>query len=179
MSEIVTGIQVIKMYTWEKPFEKIVREIRNSEISAVTNTSYCRAVLSSWMIFLTGLSLFLTLTCYTLLGNQITAEVVFPTAQCFTTLQMAFALYLPLAVSSSAEALAVSERLERFLTLEEREDKNDTGLKESSVNIEGVSASWTNDDALTLRNITLRIPPGTLCAIVGPVGSGKSSVLQV
>lgn len=30
MSEIVTGIQVIKMYTWEKPFAKLVELSRRS-----------------------------------------------------------------------------------------------------------------------------------------------------
>lgn len=28
MNEITTGIQVIKMYAWEKPFQKVVEEAR-------------------------------------------------------------------------------------------------------------------------------------------------------
>lgn len=31
---------------------------------------------------------------------------------------------------------------------------------------------------LQLRNMSLSIPRGQLCAIVGPVGAGKSSLLQ-
>lgn len=28
MSELVNGVQVIKMYAWEKPFEKLVAKLR-------------------------------------------------------------------------------------------------------------------------------------------------------
>lgn len=28
MNEIITGISVIKMYAWEKPFEKLISEVR-------------------------------------------------------------------------------------------------------------------------------------------------------
>jgi ATP-binding cassette subfamily C (CFTR/MRP) protein 4 len=39
------------------------------------------------------------------------------------------------------------------------------------------SAKWTpNSIADTLTNISLCVKPGKLCAVIGPVGSGKVSV---
>lgn len=37
--------------------------------------------------------------------------------------------------------------------------------------------AWDSPDTLTLRNINLHVPRGSLVAVVGPVGSGKSSLL--
>lgn len=47
------------------------------------------------------------------------------------------------------------------------------------IHIQNVSANWIEDGPVTLRNINLSIPKGKLCAIIGAVGSGKSSVLQL
>lgn len=49
-------------------------------------------------------------------------------------------------------------------------------LSEIAVELTGVSASWTkgkDKDGLTLKNVSMRIRKGKLCAIIGPVGSGK------
>lgn len=179
MSQIVSGIQVIKMYTWEKPFENVINEVRKSELSDIMKTSYFRGIFSSWMMFLSGFSLFLTLTCFVLLGNQITSVIVFSTVQSFNILQVVFALHIPFAINNSAEALAASQRLRDFLILEEKELPSEKTTNEPSIDVDSVTAYWKSEFSPTLVNIKLRILPGTLCAIVGPVGSGKSSLLQV
>jgi len=46
-----------------------------------------------------------------------------------------------------------------------------------AVIIEKAEFSW-NEPNVTLKNINIRIKPGSLVAIVGPVGSGKSSLLS-
>lgn len=48
------------------------------------------------------------------------------------------------------------------------------------VKLQRVSANWINGQLPpTLCNINVTIKPGQLCAVVGPVGSGKSSMLHL
>lgn len=45
--------------------------------------------------------------------------------------------------------------------------------------VESGDFSWDSyDGALTLNNINIKVKPGTLVAVVGPVGCGKSSLLS-
>nr|CAD7441513.1 unnamed protein product [Timema bartmani] len=55
------------------------------------------------------------------------------------------------------------------------------GMKSCSlgVTIKNGCAKWSPSDSQpTLSDICLHVKPGALCAIIGPVGSGKSSLLQ-
>lgn len=44
--------------------------------------------------------------------------------------------------------------------------------RKGDLKIEGANASWVASGE-TLKNISLHTLPGTLCAVIGPVGSGK------
>ncbi|XP_045455226.1 ATP-binding cassette sub-family C member 4-like [Melitaea cinxia] len=238
MDEIISGMQVIKMYAWEKPFEKIVAMARKNEIKCITSASYLRGVYLSFMVFTERLTLYVTLLSYSLFGFQVTADIVFPLAQFYNTLQGTLSIIMSNAVSFLAEALISVQRLEAFMLLDEREDLrsvadvdiaklvenvknkkkknlceldtrsntfktideegicnpgfdyNEKGLmtkvtssipvhSDIGLSIQNVNANWTEDGPVTLRNINLNIPKGKLCAIIGSVGSGKSSILQL
>ncbi|CAG9767681.1 unnamed protein product [Ceutorhynchus assimilis] len=178
MSEIISGIQVIKMYAWEKPFEKIIKTMRLKEVHYLTLTSYLRGFYLSCMVFIERSTLCLTLVSFALSGNHVRANIAFSMAQYFNILQLAMAIMYPMAISIGAETLVSLKRLEDFLILEEKQESIVQHTEESEVSLQGVSASWVPGNTI-LSNLEMVVPKGKLCAIVGPVGSGKSSLLQL
>ncbi|KAG7200525.1 hypothetical protein KM043_001089 [Ampulex compressa] len=182
MSEIINGIQVIKMYAWEKPFQALVSMARSYEVDVLTLTSYLRGFTLASFVFTERTTLYFTIMAYVLLGNSISADKVFSMAQYFNILQATMAIFYPMAVSFAAEAAVSIRRLENFLLLDEtlaqvhaiQPDKNE------SIVMKEVTASWTgNKIANTLHDITISIKSGKLYAIVGTVGAGKSSFLNL
>ncbi|XP_076295432.1 ATP-binding cassette sub-family C member 4 isoform X2 [Lasioglossum baleicum] len=183
MSEIINGIQVIKMYTWEIPFEKLVSVVRSREVDVLTISSYLRGFTLATFVFTERTTLYFTVMAYVLLGNSISADKVFSMAQYFNVLQLTMAILYPMAISSAAEASVSIKRLEHFLLLKEN---NNTAihakpiLGDGSISMKCITASWA-DNAITstLHDISIHIKPGKLYAIVGSVGAGKSSFLQL
>lgn len=76
MDEIITGIQVIKMYAWEKPFARLIRLVRKAELKIVTKSSYVRAIFMTFNLFTTRAALFATLITMSLTDQPITAANV-------------------------------------------------------------------------------------------------------
>ncbi|XP_049854965.1 ATP-binding cassette sub-family C member 4-like [Schistocerca gregaria] len=185
MNEIISGIQVIKMYAWEKPFEKMVHFARSREIRVLRGASYLRGIHCAFMVFTERTSLYITLVAYTLLGHSVTAEKVFSLAQFFNALQLCMAICYPSAVQFSAEAKVSIRRLEAFLMQEEHVPRvingpaEEKGTHENGLVMKGVCAKWAPGSiSETLSSINLHVKPGKLCAVIGPVGAGKSSLLH-
>ena len=49
MNEIINGMKVIKMYTWEKPFARLVHEARKEEIRVIRKTAFFRFGFRIWI----------------------------------------------------------------------------------------------------------------------------------
>ncbi|CAH1098767.1 unnamed protein product [Psylliodes chrysocephalus] len=206
MNEVTSGIQVIKMYAWEKPFEKMVKMYRSSEVSFIRKTSYVNGVLSAMGVFSERLSLYVTLVTFALAGKAITGDIVFSMAQLFSTVTQVMCIGFPRGLTFYNEAKVSIGRIEKFLLLDEIERKSITnstknskepnsnqitrseetyyekGLKEDTGGIElhDVTASWMpNSIVPTLVNVNLHVKSGALCCVVGDVGAGKSSLLQL
>ncbi|XP_011647242.1 multidrug resistance-associated protein 4-like isoform X2 [Pogonomyrmex barbatus] len=181
MSEIIKGVQVIKMYTWEKPFEELVNRARKYEIDILTIISYLRGFTLATFVFTERTTLYFTIMAYVLYGHSISADKVFSMAQYFNILQLTMAILYPMAVAAAAEATVSVKRIENFLLLNENVPLTQSLsiTKETSILMKNVSASWTTTAIVnTLHNISIQIKTGKLYTVVGPVGAGKSSFLQ-
>ncbi|KAK9869792.1 hypothetical protein WA026_003524 [Henosepilachna vigintioctopunctata] len=222
MNEIICGIQVIKMYCWEKPFSKLVSLARSKEMSVIRTHSCLMGILYSFEMFLTRTSIFISLLSYVLMGKYITAEKVFLVTSIYSTIRPCVTIMFALALSNLAEINVSLRRINTFLCLEELQDvdvncreilEKDNGVivnepllpngnemnkvskvfqendlipmqTNKSINpsviLKDVSAKWVSDSAdNTLEHINLNLCSNQLVAVIGPVGSGKSSLMGV
>ncbi|XP_037815936.1 probable multidrug resistance-associated protein lethal(2)03659 [Lucilia sericata] len=207
MNEIISGIQVIKMYAWEYPFGKLVDYIRRKEMKAIRYANYIRGMFSSFIMFLTRLSVFSSLVGFVLLGNFLTAEKAFVVTAYYNILRTIMTVFFPLGVAQIAETIVSFNRLQTFMTLDETtlvdKKKANSNLSktiasaivsedgkmsilprtenksEAGIVFRNFKAKWDVKSAdFSLNDINLNIKPKTLVAVVGPVGSGKSSLIQ-
>ncbi|KAG5679349.1 hypothetical protein PVAND_008920 [Polypedilum vanderplanki] len=201
MNEIIQGIQVIKMYAWEKPFAKVVSMARGREIRAIRFASWIRGILLSFIMFSSRVSIFTSLVMFALLGYTLTAQQAFAVTAYYNVLRQTMTVFFPQAIGFLAETIVSVKRLEKFMLYEEldRDFQNTSKMSENEkqphenghikeklknvqepgINMEKVSAKWKGEASdLTLSNINLRILPHTVNAIIGRVGSGKSSLVQ-
>ncbi|XP_064076906.1 probable multidrug resistance-associated protein lethal(2)03659 [Vanessa tameamea] len=119
MEEIVMGIEVIKMYTWEKPFRKIIDTVRREEVLFIKMTSYIRGVVMSFIMFTARFSIFITVLLYVIYVNRITVENVFFLTCYYNILKQTMTLFFPQAVGQIAEMNVAVQRVNDFLLTEE------------------------------------------------------------
>ncbi|KAK1903162.1 Multidrug resistance-associated protein 4, partial [Dissostichus eleginoides] len=159
MNEVITGIRVIKMYGWEKPFAALVDEVRRMEISKIMKSSYLR-------------------------GNQLSASRVFMAVSLYGAVRLTITLFFPFAIEKVSESLISIKRIQTFLLLDEVAPQH-LGLpfsdkKDCYVKIQDLICYWDKMlEAPTLQNVSFTVAPGQLVAVIGPVGAGKSSLLSV
>lgn len=139
MNEIISGVQVIKMYAWEKPFARLITVTRKLELKIVSKVSYIRAFHMTSMIFTARIALFCTmLTIISIHGpGEITSARIFVISSYFNIVSHLIAQRFSRAIAETAEVLVALKRLEKFLYLEEKktnfdDEKLGNGLENGS-----------------------------------------------
>ncbi|XP_017116909.1 probable multidrug resistance-associated protein lethal(2)03659 [Drosophila elegans] len=204
MNEIISGIQVIKMYTWERPFGKLIEQMRRCEMSSIRKMNLLRGVLLSFEITLGRIAIFVSLLGFVLMGGELTAERAFCVTAFYNILRRTVSKFFPSGMSQFAELLVSMRRITNFMKREEAniidvsgeteekpaEEQHLLGEKqhnamgngkvsEVQVNIKGLRARWSQEHhEPVLDNINISLQGGKLVAVIGPVGSGKSSLVQ-
>ncbi|XP_055346997.1 multidrug resistance-associated protein 1-like [Paramacrobiotus metropolitanus] len=183
ITEILNGMKVLKLYAWEESFLKQILGIRDHELETLKKAAYLSAFSSfTWILspFLVALVSFAT---YVLVDekNVLDSQKAFVSLSLFNILRFPLSM-LPMVITSVVQAKVSVERLTKFLKNEELDPENVKMIpaddnSNSAVTVTQGSFSWGKDDPIVLRDINLDVKQGKLIAVVGQVGSGKSSLI--
>ncbi|KAF9354132.1 Multidrug resistance-associated protein 1 [Mortierella sp. AD094] len=181
MSEILTAIKLIKFYAWEAPFQDQVNQVRARELHLFRRNLQVKAVNMAVVFALPAVVAVVSLAVYN--GRRtgpLDSSVVFTALSIFNTLRYPF-LMLPIAVKSTSGARLALHRLDDYLTQPEveplEEHPSDEG-EDVALELQDGEFTWDGDDSgPALSGIILKFKRGEVVAIVGDVGSGKSSFI--
>uniref|UniRef100_A0AAY4DYG6 ATP-binding cassette, sub-family C (CFTR/MRP), member 3 n=1 Tax=Denticeps clupeoides TaxID=299321 RepID=A0AAY4DYG6_9TELE len=167
MNEILNGIKVLKLYAWEKSFKGKVLEIRQKELNVLSS---CALILCGKHVFKNRefhlITLFLSfqvaLTSFAVFvsvdeKNVLDAEKAFVSLSLFNILRFPLNM-LPQVISSIVQTSVSLKRIQAFLSHDELDPDAMFCHRVSSINV--------------------MVPQGSLLAVVGPVGCGKSSLVS-
>merc|ERR1712032_1743779 len=189
MNEILQGMKVLKLYAWEKPLMGKVTDSRNDEIKSIKKQALVSAVM--WITY-AGAPLVVTLTTFMLYvftdpNHVLTAEKVFGTVAVFNVVRVPM-MQFPRFLMEAVKLNVSLNRINTYLNcpdLEEDTGRTTSGsLTKNAVEMRQASFSWSGGDSKmsgkaesTLTEVDLAVGKGHLVAVVGKIGSGKSSLL--
>uniref|UniRef100_A0A4W4G0I7 ATP-binding cassette, sub-family C (CFTR/MRP), member 2 n=1 Tax=Electrophorus electricus TaxID=8005 RepID=A0A4W4G0I7_ELEEL len=179
MTEILNGIKILKLYAWESSFEAQLQGIREKELKVMRNLAYlssCSTFIFACAPALVSLATFAVFVSVSP-DNVLDAEKAFTSISLFNILRFPLAM-LPMLISSLVQTVVSKKRLEKFLGGEDLDTMTVQHDDSTAVSVRNGTFTWGSDTEPALKNVTLDINPGHLVAVVGAVGSGKSSLIS-
>ncbi|XP_077150158.1 multidrug resistance-associated protein 1-like [Ranitomeya variabilis] len=181
LNEILHGIKILKLYAWEPSYQRKVVDIREREMEVLKSSGYLTTFSMLTLTCIPFLVSIATFGVYFLIdeANILTASKVFTTISLFNILRLPL-FDLPTVISLVVQTRVSLNRLQHFLCGEELAPENvETNYKGNhAVGFLGASFQWETNGASVLKDLHIKIPEGSLIAVVGQVGSGKSSFLS-
>ncbi|XP_033725267.1 LOW QUALITY PROTEIN: multidrug resistance-associated protein 1-like [Pecten maximus] len=181
-NEVLGGIKVLKMYAWETIFGNKLMSIRDTEIgflkkyAIVTSFTVTLAIQNP---FLLSLMVFLS---YVIAKPSIhlDAATAFQVLSVVNFLRYTIA-FVPYVITAIIQSRVSIGRIQKFLWAEDLNTDNHLSIfnTDHAISVDNASFTWDPESPVsTLRNIDMKVNEGELVAVVGLVGSGKSSLLS-
>ncbi|GAU87185.1 hypothetical protein RvY_00074-3 [Ramazzottius varieornatus] len=193
IGEIFNDIKILKMYAWEHHFAERAIKMRRDEQDALYRASHYSNVNLAITFITPPLAALITYATYLYIdpNNVLNSRTAFVTLLFLFSVRPSLHM-MPQAASLFVQAKLAIDRMAAFLLARELDRSAVEHLAPSdlprpshspppAVCITDGTFSWYPrshaGQSAALRDITLRVEEGTLLAIVGGVGSGKSSLL--
>ena len=186
--ENVSGVRVIRAFNAEqyqtKKFESVNSNVYKNNMEVNILTGMLNPILTLVMNGLT-LSIFWigaylindstsTLERANLMGEMTAfSSYAMQIVMSFMMLVFLF-IILPRTVVS---AKRINEVLDKEITI--KDGKNETLVKGGNIEFKNVSFSYNGDDKYSLKNLSFEIEKGKTTAIIGPTGSGKTTIVNL
>lgn len=208
-SEIIENIQSVKAYCWEEAMEKIIENLRQTELKLTRKAAYVRYFNSSAFFFSGFFVVFLSVLPYALLKGIILRKI-FTTISFCIVLRMAVTRQFPWAVQTWYDSLGAINKIQDFLQKQEYKTL-EYNLTTTEMEMENATAYWeegfgglfekakennnngsiSNGDnslifsnfsllgAPVLKDINFKLERGQMLAVAGSTGAGKTSLLMM
>ncbi|ORZ33508.1 P-loop containing nucleoside triphosphate hydrolase protein [Catenaria anguillulae PL171] len=182
MNEMVQGSRIIKLMSWEAAATEAIMELRMQELSLVRRLAMWRAGISGFSQAVPALAAIVVFAVYYAVEGKLDTAIVFSALALFNQLRFPL-MFIPMVIAFSVDAKVALDRIKAILLAEELETQPEyvasdhPAFTSTAISITDAEFEWTKDNP-QLSDINLRIPKGKLVAIVGTVGSGKSSLLS-
>jgi ABC-type multidrug transport system fused ATPase/permease subunit len=203
LNEVLQAIRIIKFFAWEDKFNAIVNESRRQELKWLRE----RLVLwASYGICWYGFPIIVTLSTFTSytqwFGHDLTASTAFTALSLFSVLRKPIDQLADM-ITNVIQSKVSLDRVDQFLNEEETEKYSTAAKRRKSqvfrpgmetAKFENATFTWAsrteieNENAkdsaaiarlaFQLRDISIEFPSDALTLIVGPTGSGKTSLLM-
>jgi ABC-type multidrug transport system fused ATPase/permease subunit len=185
VGEALSSVGVVRYMAWERAFIGRILDARLAELRLVRLALYVQAVNSSMTTSIPIVLALIALSTYVLVGGKLDASVIFPAIALFQVLRPQMSL-IPSVIISVTRSVAAASRISRFLLADDlpSRDQGDHAVpadeferSDCDVIAKSASVAWDVGFGVTLGNISMELPRGSLTCIVGAVASGKTTCL--
>ncbi|KAF2268084.1 P-loop containing nucleoside triphosphate hydrolase protein [Lojkania enalia] len=200
--EVLDAIRPVKFFGWGDGFAQQMSQLRREEtlmLRYYTAVKNAVGAVSQGLPVLTAMISFIT---FALTHSGLSPATVFSSTALFTSLRMPL-IYLPMCIQACIDSAASLLRIQEFLLTKEIEENTIDPVLDAAIEVNHATFVWDEDDedsagvepeqgataimiptsdprksGFRLHDINVTIQRGELLAIIGSVGSGKTSLLS-
>lgn len=181
--EIFSGIRVIKAYSLENQQQNNFNELSLESKTKSMNLAKIQSLFGPLMMALIGISNLIVIYFGGMMYINGTIQSIGTIAEFILYVNM---LTWPVAslgwVSSMVqEAEASQKRINEFLKIEPeiKNNKTETSVLEGEIEFKNVSFTYQDTNITALQDVSFTVKKGETLAILGKIGSGKSTVISL